>query len=225
MAASAGLNASVSKCKLSDYIALWTYMSLHALLAYGIITSELISNAAREARPRNEDHQNLSVYLVLGYRLMIVCITLMFLCVWEQCCWSSYPPPSSGSSFLTPNIPNLFDTSSALTCALTFLSGLGLPNMWSCTYLTAIHTKETSVFFLHRQSDTAAISTVSGKCSFSLAPASHPYALNHRAVSVSVTYKQNEPREGFYCCNMVICLIYWGLPDTLSQVLQPMWCR
>lgn len=47
---------------------------------------------------------------------------------------------------LIPNIPNLFDISSALTCALTFLSGLGLPNMWSCTYLTAIHTKETSVF-------------------------------------------------------------------------------
>lgn len=48
-------------------------MSLHALLVYGIITSELISNAAREARPRNDDHHNLSVYLVLGYRLMIVC--------------------------------------------------------------------------------------------------------------------------------------------------------
>lgn len=47
-------------------------MSLHALLIYGIIT-ELISNAAREARPRNEDHQNLSIYLVLGYSLMIMC--------------------------------------------------------------------------------------------------------------------------------------------------------
>lgn len=48
-------------------------MSLHALLIYGIITSELISNVARKARPRNEDHQNLSIYLVLGYRLMIMC--------------------------------------------------------------------------------------------------------------------------------------------------------